>query len=780
VKYTVWCSSTSVGVLEEILPGVCLRPEPDIVPVAVRRAFPPIPDGALLLMGTPFLKAMQDMKLVKRNASLTSCRETVFDLDGTKALLTFDPTLVLRERERLTDVLWDMNLCARLARTGSTRPEIGTYRWVEDFSDLVKRFRGLEGKLPRIALDLETTGLDAFARDARILTVALSAAAGEAYVYRVPPNGQPSTTVLKQLRALLCGPRARVVGANLKFDLVWLAAHWEIRGIRQIFDTHLVGSLLDENRSNSLETHAKLYTAMGGYDMEFNRAHDKGSMAEALDADPDGFLTYAGGDVDACLRVATEQRRFVRRDTRLTRFFTRLLLPAAKVFAKVEERGIVVDAARYAELEAQCRADVAALTAEALSHVPRRLLLKYADNLSPTRPALLRDYLFTRRGLNLTPELVTPKAQAALDRGEPVDLVANASTAAEHLQRFSDVPEAKPFVEAMAKLGVTNKILSTYIVGFRRHLRDDGKFHPSYRMGRGSSADDAEGGTVTGRLSATDPAYQTLVKRGVWAKPLRSVFPCPSGYAIVKFDFSQGELRITAVVADDPVMLDAYRHGKDIHALTAASMTGVTLEQFMAMPEEVVEERRRAAKAVNFGFLYGMQAPGLVDYARKSYGVLMTLPQAQSYRGAFFDTYAALEPYHARIKEYAHRHQMVRNPLGRIRHLPLIRSPFRDVVSMAERQAINSPIQSCLSDMMLLAMVELDRRWPDLWIFGMTHDSLELYVPLDDVDVMVPAIKDVMENLPVADFGWTPGIPFVVDAEVATAGTLADVKKVKA
>jgi DNA polymerase I-like protein with 3'-5' exonuclease and polymerase domains len=99
---------------------------------------------------------------------------------------------------------------------------------------------------------------------------------------------------------------------------------------------------------------------------------------------------------------------------------------------------------------------------------------------------------------------------------------------------------------------------------------------------------------------------------------------------------------------------------------------------------------------------------------------------------------------------------------------------------MAERQAINSPIQSCLSDMMLLAMVELDRRWPDLWIFGMTHDSLELYVPLDDVDVMVPAIKDVMENLPVADFGWTPGIPFVVDAEVATAGTLADVKKVKA
>jgi hypothetical protein len=101
------------------------------------------------------------------------------------------------------------------------------------------------------------------------------------------------------------------------------------------------------------------------------------------------------------------------------------------------------------------------------------------------------------------------------------------------------------------------------------------------------------------------------------------------------------------------------------------------------------------------------------------------------------------------------------------------------VVSLAERQAINSPIQSCLSDMMLLAMIEIDRRWPDLWIFGMTHDSVEMYLPLDNIEQRAREVRDVLQNLPLDQFDWHPPIQFVADVEIATEGTLADVKKVK-
>jgi DNA polymerase I-like protein with 3'-5' exonuclease and polymerase domains len=558
---------------------------------------------------------------------------------------------------------------------------------------------------------------------------------------------------------------------------VWLAKHWNITEVNQTFDTHLAGSLLDENRSNSLETHAKIYTPMGGYDSEFNRKFDKSRMDLIPPAE---LLPYAGGDTDACFRVDRRQRQLLSRDTRLTRFFQKILLPASKVFAKVERRGVLVDDKKYAELKIECEREIKLLTKEAFSHIPRRLLLKYADNLSLTRPALLREFMFTKRGLNLDPVLLTPKAQAAFEAGDDsIDKVENASTAGEHLQRFISDERAKPFIEAMEKLGSANKTMSTYIVGFLKHLRSDGYFHPTYRLGRGSSADDPEGGTVTGRLSATDPAYQTLVKRGAWAKRLRSVYPCPPGHGIAKFDFGQGELRIMAIVANDPTMLHAYHKGLDLHALTAAAMMGLTFEQFMLQPEDLIEENRRAAKAVNFGLLYGMKPPGLVDYARKSYGVDMQLKQAEHYSNAFFGQYNRLLPYHEEIKRVAHKHEMVRNPLGRIRHLPLINGPDRDIRSLAERQAINSPIQSCLSDMMLLAMVEIDRRWPDLWIFGMTHDSVEMYLPLENITERATEVRDVLQNLPLKQFDWNPGIRFVADAEIALEGTLADVKKVK-
>jgi len=380
--------------------------------------------------------------------------------------------------------------------------------------------------------------------------------------------------------------------------------------------------------------------------------------------------------------------------------------------------------------------------------------------------------LFTPNGLDLEPMMFTEKTK------EP-------STAMDHLEMLemenpqnSDLHE---FVEAMRSHNSATKTMSTYIIGFQKHIRSDGKFHPSYMMYKGDYGGNDEGdesGANTGRTSAKDPAYQTIPKHTKWAKPLRTVYIPPPGYAILKLDSSQGEVRVTACVANEKTMLNAYKSGMDLHAITAAKLNNMTLEEFFALSQEVQDELRFGGKAGNFGLIYGMGAAGFVAYARNTYGVVLTLEQAQDFHESFFELYTGLHPWHDESKAFARKHGYVRNPLGRIRHLPLINSKMSDIRAQAERQSINSPVQSCLSDMMLLAMVEIDRRYPDLWMFGMTHDEVQTYVPVDDVMEWASRLKEVMENLPLHEFGWNPPLKFVADAE-ASEVNLAVCKKLK-
>jgi len=241
--------------------------------------------------------------------------------------------------------------------------------------------------------------------------------------------------------------------------------------------------------------------------------------------------------------------------------------------------------------------------------------------------------------------------------------------------------------------------------------------------------------------------------------------------AILKLDFSQGELRITACVADEKVMIAAYQAGIDLHLKTGAMVNGLELEEALAMKDAKhpdIKAIRQGGKAGNFGLIYEMGAEGFMNYAQTEFGVHWPLTKCMTVKDQFFDQYPGLHPWHKRYKEIARLHGQVRNPLGRIRHLPLIDSSFGEVRAAAQRQAINSPIQSCLSDMMLLAMVEIDKRYPDLWMAGMVHDDLMVYVPQDEVGEWVKRLVEVMENLPFHEFGWAPQLDFPIDAEAST------------
>lgn len=161
-----------------------------------------------------------------------------------------------------------------------------------------------------------------------------------------------------------------------------------------------------------------------------------------------------------------------------------------------------------------------------------------------------------------------------------------------------------------------------------------------------------------------------------------------------------------------------------------------------------------------------MGVDGFQEYARDQYGVILTTQQAAAFRDAFFKMYPGLLDYHKQYKAMAKSDGYIRSPLGRIRHLPLIDSFDRSVASKQERQAINSPIQATLSDMTQWAMSELDRRKPDLYMFGMTHDSISMYVNEDEVPETAILVRDTMENLPFEKVGWKPQLVFLADIEV--------------
>lgn len=264
-------------------------------------------------------------------------------------------------------------------------------------------------------------------------------------------------------------------------------------------------------------------------------------------------------------------------------------------------------------------------------------------------------------------------------------------------------------------------------------------------------------GTATGRLSSggaegasginlqqipRDPRYKRLIQ----ARP---------GCTLAELDYSQIELRVAAHLSGDPRMLDIYRTGGDIHTATAKAITG---KQFLTKSD------RTKAKAVNFGFLYGMGVASFRDYARDSYGVELTGDEAADYRKRFFELYAALPEWHRRTKEGAIRNGYVKTLFGRVRYLDGITYWSGSRKGAALRQAVNTSVQSVASDMMILALGLINRLIVnsdkyDAKIIATVHDSVLLEISKDRAEETARKAKYIMEHLPLKHFGVTMDVP---------------------
>jgi DNA polymerase I-like protein with 3'-5' exonuclease and polymerase domains len=736
----------------------------DVLIRSVDSGFPETePGDVVLCCGGKALSQLQEAGVVRKGRSITSQRELSHELPtGAVALVTFDPALLDIDPGAGDKLIWDARLAARLYTTGSTQPPLGDYRYVQDLSDAVAYLQKEieEQGSAAVCVDTETQGLVPYLPGKKIVCLQITYRPKSADVLYVYPEDRPPEQVIDQLRWIVTCPNIKTVGANLKYDRQWLREKWRVDVENQSFDTTLVGSLLDENRSNSLNTHAKVYTDMGGYDDELNQKYDKGKMEGIPKED---LLPYAGGDTDACFRVYRSMKSELINDPALTRFYVNLLHPASQVFVDVESRGICVSEARYMHARAEVSADMEQSESEVIQLFGPRLRARHRDKgLSLTRAALVADFLFTPYGLNLKPQMMTPKGNAPSTAVEHIEMLLASHPGNERLRIFA---------EHLSAYNKAKKTLGTFIDGFVNHLRPDGKFHPSFILHHGQMHDESrEGGTVTGRLAAKDPPTQIIPKHTKHAKLLRWCFVPPPGYVILLADYSQGELRVTACRANEQNMISAYRQGIDMHLKTGAAVYGMPLEHALAMKkagDPKVKSIRQGGKAGNFGLIYGMQPPGFCDYARTTYGVGLSLDESKEFRDTFFGLYPGLLPWHDNEVKFATAKGYVRSPLGRVRHLPLINSRDWSVKSKQQRQAINSPIQSCLSDLLLLATVELKRRYPDLWIFNVTHDEAAMYIPENEIHIWAPRVQEVMETLPLKEkLGWDPPLDFPAELEI--------------
>jgi DNA polymerase I-like protein with 3'-5' exonuclease and polymerase domains len=472
-------------------------------------------------------------------------------------------------------------------------------------------------------------------------------------------------------------------------------------------------------------------------------------------------LEYNGLDTWHTMRLYLLFRDQLKQLPRTLRLFQHLMMPTVQALVHVERRGVYVHKEKLKKNWAIANENLAGIEKQLLEWVPEGELGHV--NFNPSN--FLRWWLFDH--LNF-PVLARGKSKEDGSSGDPSCAEAVMMSLAElESERLEDPLADPPHINIPALMLQRTewyKMGSSFFGPYTAQADSNSRIHTTFKPW----------GTVTGRMSSGKEDHEKLTGRrqvrGVNLqqvprdKLVRGVFGAPPGSSFVEADYSQIELRLAAFLAREPTMLRLYATGQDIHMAMAMRMTG--------KPQSAVtSEERKRAKAVNFGFLYGMGWAKFMMTAWTNYGLRVTESEARAFRTAFFSEFNKLPAWHAKQRRLANANGRVETPMGRIRHLPDIHSPDEGVRAEAERQAINSPVQALASDMALLSMVHVNKRFKSLGItghpIGLVHDAVNYEVPNDQLTQALPIIKDTMENLPLRKlFGINLDVPIIADLKV--------------
>ncbi|HIF9076966.1 TPA: DNA polymerase I [Photobacterium damselae] len=566
------------------------------------------------------------------------------------------------------------------------------------------------------AFDTETDSLDYMV--ANLVGVSFAVEEGKAaYVpvahdYLDAPEQLDRDWVLAQLKPLLEDPNQAKIGQNLKYDASVIARYGiEMQGIKYdtMLESYVYNSVVGRHDMDSL---ALRYLEHKNISFEEIAGKGKGQLTfNQIDLEQAG--PYAAEDADITLRLHNALYPKVSADEKLLHVFSDIEMPLVPVLSRMEHTGVLIDSMK---LSAQSQE-----IAQRLDELEKRAFEIADQEFNLSSPKQLQAILFEKMGLPVLKK--TPS-------GTP-------STNEEVLQELAlDYPLPKLILEYRGLA----KLKSTYTDKLPKMVNPaTGRVHTSYHQAV----------TATGRLSSSDPNLQNIPVRNDEGRRIRQAFIAPQGYKVLAIDYSQIELRIMAHLSGDKALLDAFCHGKDIHAATAAEILGLPLEQ-------VSSEQRRRAKAINFGLIYGMSAFGLAKQLDMGRG------EAQEYMNTYFDRYPGVLEYMETTRTVASEQGYVETLFGRRLYLPDIKSRNGLRRKAAERAAINAPMQGTAADIIKRAMVLVDE-WIGQQESGrvrllmQVHDELVFEVQESEIESVAQEIKTLMESAAQLD------VPLIAD-----------------
>lgn len=712
------------------------------------------------------------LQVLTKHSGIMKYRGRVVEQGDLRIFPTISASAVGRNPGQRPGYIADLKLFAsEIAGVGSKIPTM-RYATIDDKKKLKWLTRQLDAS-ELLSYDVETFSTPAgneWAPDARIVSLSgTMLVKGKIVVWALPlyhpesPWRQNWRGVLKTLAPHL-ERVPKQIAQNGKYDCRWLRTFGV--NMRVTFDTMLAVHLLDENMPKSLKVQALVRLGVRPW------AIDTKSL---LSTPIREVLQYNALDTYYTYYLYLEAKKELLAQPRLTRIFLKLMLPANEILIDVERRGVWVDREMLATNSKIAFDTRAYIDEQLMEYVPDLNEMGAIDgnvalqealdlgwptssknklmpvNFNPSK--FLRWLLFDHLGLPIL------KRGKEKEDGRPGD-----PSVAEDVMLELRMNHHHPIIDLLMERSKWQKYCSSFLDSYGELLDEKDRIHTTFKLY----------GTVTGRLSSgkseADKVTARAPIRGVNLQQvprdpfIRSLFGSAPGYTFVEADFSQVELRVAAFLSRDETMRHLYQTNQDIHRATAAWVLGIPAEA-------VSKDDRKKAKAINFGFVYGMGAKKFVYTAFTKYDVVFSLREAEDIRKSFFSMYTGLLPWHARQRRLVQEYRRVQSPLGRIRHLPDIDSDDRMVRGEAERQAINSPVQSFASDMTMLSMILIQEKFRkkgwDAHFISTVHDALLFEVRDDLVPKALPLIKWTMENLPLDTmFGVDLDVPIVSDLKV--------------
>lgn len=661
-------------------------------------------------------KRKEALRSEKENAFLSRELATVkndmkLDLDW-KALEYHGPRT--EELQAFLQELEFTNLLKRfsMAPAANPAPAAGAspmaFEAVVDVGTLKKLLADLS-KLPIVAVDTESTY--ASIQDGHLVGISLAGSVDKGWYIPLAhrADGQiPEDEARKLLKPFLEGDRPRKVGQDLKADIQRLRK-WgvELGGIAG--DTIVASYLIDPSATHTLDAMALRH--LEHRNLTYEEVAGKGKKEIAFDEVTIEAATKYSGE-DACVTFRLNEKFLpLLKERELTKLYDEVEVPLIPILADMEYRGILVDKAQLGAMEKDLARDMKGL--EESIHE----LAGGAFNVNS--PKQLSQVLFEKLKLP-----VIKKTKTGISTDESV----LAKLAAEHAicAKILDFRELA-------------KLRSTYVEGLLAQVHSEtGRVHTSFNQ------------TVaaTGRLSSSNPNLQNIPV-GHDRYDIRKVFIAPDGMELFSADYSQIELRLLASMSGDKTLSHAFNEGEDVHEFTARQIFG---------QQTVTPEQRRVAKTINFGVVYGQSAFGLSQTLGISPG------QAKEFIEKYFARYSSVKGFLRQVVEECAKNGYVSTLLGRRRYFPDITAKNRMVREMAERAAINAPIQGSAADMIKVAMVNVSRRLVKEKLSSRliltVHDELVFEAPLKEKAKLEAVVREEMEtamkiSVPVrVDVGW--------------------------